>query len=75
MHGVCGVRTLAARKYWPAVWGGGEGYDKGGCQGDRVKIPGNGKGTGGLDVSDRYSAKSAGRTETARLCVSTVGPS
>lgn len=32
-------------------------------------------GTGGVDVSDRYSAKSAGRAETARLCVSTVGPS
>jgi len=30
---------------------------------------------GGIDVSDRYSAKSAGRAETARLCVSTVGPS
>lgn len=37
--------------------------------------PGWGKGKRGVDVSDRYSAKSAGRAETARLCVSTVGPS
>lgn len=35
---------------------------------------GRGRGTE-VDVSDRYSAKSAGRAETARLCVSTVGPS
>lgn len=47
-----------------------EGYDEGGYQGDR-----EGLGERGTDVSDRYSAKSAGRTETARLCVSTVGPS
>lgn len=50
--------------------GGEEGYDEGGCQGGGVR-----PGVRGVDVSDRYSAKSAGRAETARLCVSTVGPS
>lgn len=44
--------------------GGEEGYDEGGCQGDGVR-----PGVRGVDVSDRYSAKSAGRAETARLCI------